>query len=222
VPVVDAFRAESARLAGVMLALDEPDFDLPTRCAPWTVAELLAHVRTATDRLTTMLAEPAPPAPQVDAAGYYRPALFEPALDAARVAAAQQEAGQLSGHALAAEFDRTWRAVVELVVGQAPDRVVRTRYGDAMLLADFLVTRVVEVGVHGLDLADALRRPPWLTEPAAVVIEGVLVAVGDGTVAGRLGWDRLTFIRKATGRARLTDAEHAEIDRHGVRWLTLG
>jgi hypothetical protein len=45
--------------------------------------------------------------------------------------------------------------------------VVRTRHSDPMLLSEFLLTRVVEVAVHGLDLADALSasrspgRKPW-------------------------------------------------------------
>ena len=32
-----------------------------------------------------------------------------------------------------------------------------------MTLADFVTTRVVEVAVHGIDLADAIGRPRWTT-----------------------------------------------------------
>ena len=46
-------------------------------------------------------------------------------------------------------------------------RIVQTRHGDAMLLTDFLTTRVVELAVHGLDVADVLEQQPWLTAPAA-------------------------------------------------------
>ncbi len=54
--VLEGLQAEGARLAAVMLDLGEDDFRRSTPCVPWTVAELLAHVLVATDRLPTMLA----------------------------------------------------------------------------------------------------------------------------------------------------------------------
>lgn len=50
------------------------------------------------------------------------------------------------------------------------DRLVRTRHGDAMLLRDFMVTRVVELAVHRPDLADALDGPPWTHDSAVEVV----------------------------------------------------
>ncbi len=82
------------------------------------------------------------------------------------------------GHALAIDFDQTWRRQYERVVVASPRRVVRTRHGDLMLLGDFLVTRVVELGVHGLDLAAALDRAPWLTPQAAGVVAELLMVAG--------------------------------------------
>jgi uncharacterized protein (TIGR03083 family) len=219
-PAEAAFRAEVERLGEVMSTLDEADLRRPTRCAPWSVHDLLAHVRTATGRLTVMLAEPPPPAADVDAAGYYRAERFLPAEDSERVRSAQDQAAA-EGLAIITDYDRTWRAVVELVATQPPDRPVRTRHGDAMRLDEFLVTRVVELGLHGLDLADALGRAPWLTDPAAEVIERLLL--GDARSAyGAYGWDRLTLIAKATGRAPLRPEERAKLDRRGVRRLALG
>ncbi|MFB9238805.1 maleylpyruvate isomerase N-terminal domain-containing protein [Plantactinospora siamensis] len=232
-----AFAAEAARLAEVMLALPEADFARPTGCAPWTVAELLAHVRTATGRLLDMLARPAPDRAEVDAAGYYGPSKFAAATDAARITGARREAATVpSGHALAEDFDRVWLAVRAAVVGQRGDRVVVTRHGDPMALDEFLRTRVVELGVHGLDLAAALDRAPWLTPAAAAVIERLLLgdaAAADAAPAGParvdvaapyadLGWDRLTFIAKATGRSPIDPGERAAVDRLGLRWLSFG
>lgn len=96
-------------------------------------------------------------------------------------------------------------------------RVVRTRHGDAMALAEFLVTRVVEVGVHGLDLAAALGREPWLTPAAAEVATALLT--GGRDVPAELGWDRLTLVGRTTGRVPLTDRERAVLDAAGVRRL---
>jgi hypothetical protein len=60
----------------------------------------------------------------------------------------------------------TWQQVDRLCRAEPEGRVVRTRHSDPMLLSEFLLTRVVEVAVHGLDLADALGREPVTREEA--------------------------------------------------------
>jgi uncharacterized protein (TIGR03083 family) len=213
--VDEAFRAECERLTAALRGLSPADFDRPTRCTPWTVAELLAHVRTATGRLITMLAEPAPATVDRDAAGYYRPDLFAESVNDSRIDRAQQEAAAVTGPELVEDFNATWRAVQAQVSASDPGRLVRTRHGDGMRLYDFLATRVVEVGVHGLDLADALGAEPWTTDPAVELICSLLGPE-------RFGWEPITHVRKATGRLPLSASERAAVDRLGVRWLPLG
>ncbi|WP_189048261.1 maleylpyruvate isomerase N-terminal domain-containing protein [Micromonospora sonchi] len=260
-----AFRDECARLGEVLGTLDPADLDRPTRCVPWTVAELLAHVRTGAGRLADMLAAPAPARAEVDAAGYFGMAKFTPQVDAARIEAARVEAAQVetarmeaarvetaqletagieagrveateveagrgrsgqggrcpgAGWAPAADFDRAWRATLAAVGTHSPDRVVRTRHGDAMTVTEFLRTRVVEVGVHGLDLAAALDRPPWLTATAGRVIADLLT--GGRSLPAELGWDRLTLIAKATGRIPATPAERTALAHAGLPTLSFG
>lgn len=142
---------------------------------------------------------------------------------AARIALAQEYAAeQVNGAGLVQGFDATWQEVDRLCGAESAGRVVRTRHGDPMLLSEFLVTRVVEVAVHGLDLADALERDSWLTPQAADVVQNLLLG-SDGAVAlEQLGWSQLLFLRKATGRDPITEEETAEVDRLGIRWLTLG
>ncbi|OKI60656.1 maleylpyruvate isomerase family mycothiol-dependent enzyme [Micromonospora sp. CB01531] len=216
-----AFRDECGRLEEVLRGLAEADLDRPTPCPPWAVRDLLAHVSTGAGRLVDMLAAPAPERAEVDAAGYFGAAKFTPEVDSARIDSARREARQLAGVAEVADgFARAWRAADAAVAAQPPGRLVRTRHGDAMTLTEFLRTRVVEVGVHGLDLADALDRRPWLTPTAAQVVADLLTngrPVPDG-----LGWDPLTLVRKATGRAPLTDRERTLVDRSGFRWLSFG
>ncbi|MFU8849375.1 maleylpyruvate isomerase N-terminal domain-containing protein [Micromonospora sp. SL1-18] len=213
------FRDECARLEEVLRGLDEADLDRPTPCPPWAVRDLLAHVRTGAGRLVDMLAAEQPERAEVDAAAYFGAAKFAPEVDSARIDSARREARELPGVPEVADgFAGAWRAADAAVAAQPPGRLVRTRHGDAMTLTEFLRTRVVEVGVHGLDLADALDRPPWLTPTAAEVIANLLTAgrpVPDG-----LGWDPLTLVRKATGRAALTHRERTLIDRAGIRWLS--
>ncbi|MBQ1049764.1 maleylpyruvate isomerase N-terminal domain-containing protein [Micromonospora sp. C51] len=226
--VRSAFYDECERLGAVLRTLDRSDLDRPTRCAPWTVADLLAHVRTGAGRLADMLAATAPGPAQVDAAGYFGAAKFLPQVDAARIAAAQGEVSaggveplaERTGAMLDADFDRTWRATLTAVDAHPADRVVRTRHGDAMTVTEFLRTRVVEVGVHGLDLAEALNRPPWLTPTAAQVIAELLTG-GQALPVG-LGWDRLTLIRKATGRSPRSLVEQHALDTAGIRLLAFG
>ncbi|MFF0123399.1 maleylpyruvate isomerase N-terminal domain-containing protein [Micromonospora arida] len=215
-----AFSAECTQLTEILAELVDADLDRPTDCPPWTVRELIAHIRTGVGRLADMLAAPAPPRPEVDAAGYFGRAKFTAQVDADRIAGGRQDALQVGRAALATELDRAWRTTDVAVAAAPTDRVVRTRHGDAMLLTEFLRTRVVEVGVHGLDLAAALGRPPWLTPQASAVIADLLTG-GKPTPAG-LRWDELTLIRKTTGRAALTAPEQAAIAAAGFRWLAFG
>ena len=69
----EAFGAESRRLSEVVTGLDDAAFTQPTPCEPWTVADLVYHVRMTMGRLPGMLAAPDPAgADLVTAAGYYR------------------------------------------------------------------------------------------------------------------------------------------------------
>jgi uncharacterized protein (TIGR03083 family) len=204
--ILQALTAESdALLAG----LPADRWDAPTRCEPWNVGELLAHVRVAVGRVTDALAQPAPASATVSAVDYYRPdARFSPAANADRVATAQAQAVP---DGLAA-FRQTVASVVAACAAQPPGRTIRTRHGDPMLLSEFLITRVVEVAAHGFDLADAAGVPSWLSPPAAAVLQDLLLG------AGRRAPDPDHFLRAATGRA----ADPALLDRLSARRLALG
>ncbi|MFK3984016.1 maleylpyruvate isomerase N-terminal domain-containing protein [Micromonospora sp. NPDC050397] len=221
--VLDVLQGETEQLAGAMSGLPEPDWDRPTACTPWRVRDLLAHVRVVLAWLPEMLAAEAPEHAEVSATAYYRPDdRFAPETNARRIKLAQDHAAaRVSGDALVEDFTATWQRVDQLCRAEPPDRVVRTRHGDLMLLTEFLRTRVVEVAVHGLDLASALDRRPWLTGPAAELVTELLVGPNGLAPLGDLGWDRVTFLRKATGRAPIDDAESERINRLGLRWLTL-
>ncbi|MEV4622184.1 maleylpyruvate isomerase N-terminal domain-containing protein [Asanoa sp. NPDC049573] len=216
-----AFRAEAARLASSLGGLADAQWARPTGCPPWNVAGLLGHVVTVIAWVPGMLAAPAPVAASVSAVDYYRAGeRFSPPVNAARVALGLSRAsGAGSATALLAEFDRTWRSVADLCAAEAPGRVVLTRHGDAMTLTDFLVTRIVEVGIHGLDLAAALDRPPWLTPATAEVLTDLLLDEDADARLAEVGLDRTTFLRKATGRLSFGPGER---ERLAPRSLALG
>lgn len=221
--VLDAFETEAEAFSRELARLPEAAWDRPTRCAPWSTRELLGHVCVVLDRVRDMIEGQAPEVPDVSAAEYYRPdRRFSTATNAARIELGRDRAGRhRSGTSLVADFTRTWRKAEELCRTEPERRVVRTRHGDAMLLADFMLTRVFEVTVHGIDLADALGRETWLTPPAAdLLLE--LLAGPDTRGVTELGWSHARFLRKATGREPLDPEESFRIARLGITWLALG
>ena len=222
---VDAFGAEAGRLSEQVLGADETAFARGSRCPPWSVGELLYHVRIGAGRLPGMLAEPEPAdGPLISAAGYFRPGeRFSPGVNDDRIAAAQRGAAALgTGAAVARDFDRAWRESWAKVGQAGQARVVRTRHGDRMLLSEFLRTRVLELAVHGLDLAAGLARPPWMTDAAARVVAELLLPAGAiARLLDESGWDQVTLIAKATGRLPLTVADATLIERHNPRRLCL-
>jgi hypothetical protein len=197
------------------------------------VGELFWHVINGAGRVCGMLAEPEPePEPEpaggglVTGAGYYQAdRRFSAATNADRIATAQRGAAGLSPDGLRAAFDRAWRSALADAGAMPPGRRVRTRHGDVMLLTEFMRTRVLELAVHGLDLAAGLGRDPWLTEPAAGLVAELILpgpANAAGTLRQRLGWDRAALLAKATGRSPLTAAEGQAVQDAGLRWLALG
>jgi uncharacterized protein (TIGR03083 family) len=235
--VLEAFACEAQSLAAGLARVPDAAFSRVSPCPPWTAGELVRHVATGAGRVCGMLAELEPPAAGlVSAAGYYQAdRRFSAATNADRIAAAQRDAAGRAPAQLRADFDRAWRAAAADAGAAAPGRRVRTRHGDTMLLTDFMRTRVLELAVHGLDLAAGSGQPPWLTGRAAGVVEELILpgdgggggddGEGGGGAAGlrrQLGWDRVTLIAKATGRSPLTGAERDAVTAAGLRWLALG
>ena len=225
-PIDEAFGAEGRQLSRVLAGLDDAAFARPTGCAPWTVAELAYHVRMTMGRLPGMLAVPEPAGPDlVSAAGYYRAdRRFSTATNTGRVESAQRGAAGLAGAtARARDFEIARRQAELALRDAAPGRVVATRHGDRMLLTEFPRTRVLELAVHGLDLAAALDREPWMTAQAAQVTEDLLLSpAAAGRLRAETGWDRVGLIARLTGRHPATPAETGLIQSAGIGRLALG
>jgi len=224
-PAVDAFATEAGRLTEIISGVDDAALDRASPCPPWTVRELLCHVRIGVGRVPVMLAEPEPPpGPLIDAPGYYRPdQRFSPAVNDDRIATAQRAAvGAGPAAQLARELDQTWRDAWALMRGAPQGRVVRTRHGDRMLFTEFVRTRVLELAVHGLDLAAGLDRTPWLTGAAAAVVEELVLPAGSAALREEAGWDQTTLVAMATGRLPFGPSDAALMERHGLRRLALG
>jgi uncharacterized protein (TIGR03083 family) len=224
--IIEAFGAESDLLCGVLAGLDDAAFARASGCPPWTVADLAYHVRMTIGRLPGMLDGPEPAGlGLVSAAGYYRAdQRFSDATDDDRILSAQRGAAALPDAAARARDFAAARSHAWTVLGAAPPgRVVRTRHGDRMLLSEFLRTRVFELAVHGLDLAAALGREPWMTSLGAELTgELLLPAAAGARLRADAGSDQVTVIAKLTGRCPATSAESTLIEALGGQRLALG
>jgi uncharacterized protein (TIGR03083 family) len=210
---------ECARVAEELSGLTEPDYATPTRCPPWDVKELAAHVWNALDRLPSFLADPEPPAATADAVTYWRS--YDPIADGASIVdrSAAIAARFADGAELARSFSEHWRECVEAARVADPGRIVRTRVAD-IRLDEFVATRVLEAAVHGLDLARALGREPWITPAAAEVTVAILRSLLDADPPTQ--WDDVAFIEIGTGRRVPDDAELDQLGPMASRLPLLG
>jgi uncharacterized protein (TIGR03083 family) len=215
--VVDVLAAECEAVTTLLLDLDEHDFHRPTRCPPWDVRHLTAHLYRDFERIPIALAHPARQQPDTDRVGYWRS--YDPATNQQRTQAraAAIAARYATGRRLARSFHTLWRDALGQATRVDHDQVVVT-WGPVMRLEDFLATRIVEIAVHGLDLTDALARSPVLTPAAGQAVVEVLYALLGAGLPGELGWNQVVFIDKATGRAELTDAERDRLGNLATRF----
>lgn len=230
--VEPALGAEVTALEEVLLGLSESEVMLPTRCAPWDVAALSVHTVGSLNQVLVALDQGRPGVSEgsVSAAGYYVPEVrFSPEVNAARVAGAVERASRREDAAEPGRVLRgTWDALAGRLPGEPVDRRIVTRHGDPMLLTDYLVTRVVEVVLHGLDLADALGREPWTSGAALDVVRGVLFGSADPEELRRVlpqevgqRGPSLAAVRAVTGRSG-SEVDRAVLTAAGVRLLALG
>ncbi|MEZ0067848.1 uncharacterized protein (TIGR03083 family) [Streptacidiphilus sp. MAP12-20] len=146
-----ALRAQAEAIRSVVVPLDDAQLALPTRLGSWTVGELVAHLATCLDALQRFLAAPDDGQPARTLADWAAGTRTSAALIA-------EDAEE---RAAAGDPRRTFVASVEgalavLDADYGPEQRLVYRRG-AMLLDDYIVTRLVETVVHADDLADALK-----------------------------------------------------------------
>ncbi|MFI6419115.1 sterol carrier family protein [Streptomyces sp. NPDC050842] len=210
----------------------------PTRLGEWTVRELAAHVTMALGAVARNLDEPEPTKRELTLLDW-------PLATATEAASIDEDTRAIDAADLPALYAGTAARYEEALAAAAEERLVPTRFG-VMTLADFLVTRTVELVVHTDDLnaatgagipydrqalaacvrllADALaaKAPGGAVEvripPYAVVqcVEGPRHT--RGTPPNVVETDPLTWIRLATGRAEwATEKEAARVSASGER-----
>ncbi|MGW7440924.1 sterol carrier family protein [Streptomyces sp. NPDC054849] len=234
-----AVTAQFGHVADAVAELTPEQLARPSGLGDWSVADLAAHIAWIADSLAAGLARP--PAVVAELSAVEWP--FATASLAGKISEAAKET--LTGAPLPELFDRAATRMAEALAANPGDRVLHLWIGD-MTLADFMVTRTVELVVHtddlnraaGLDvpierqalaactrlLADALafKAPGGSVEvrvpPFAVVqcVEGPRHT--RGTPPNVVETDPLTWIRLATGRTAWAEAlDGARVGASGER-----
>ncbi|MFJ2162328.1 sterol carrier family protein [Streptomyces sp. NPDC087856] len=236
-----AVQAQFGNVRKAVATLTPDQLALPTRLGDWTVRELVAHIGMALTAIHRSLDRPAPPAQDVVLLDwpFGTSASSEAIADFTRTLAADHPDLDV----YLADIDRS---LGELLDTHPGTRLLETNVG-ALPLADYLVTRTVELVVHtddlnaavpGLDipydrqalaactrlLADALaaKAPGGSTEVRVPPYAVVQCVEGPrhtrGTPPNVVETDPLTWLRLATGRTRWKDAvEEAKVSASGER-----
>lgn len=160
----------------------------------WNLRELIGHTSRAISTVSEYLAAPEPTAATVHSASEYLEVVLRRQGDdeaiALRGRAAAQQLGDDPSSAVAALVAPAIRAVD----AADPDRLVTVGGGVAMPLDEYLRTRVFELTVHGVDIADATGLE-W-TPPTAHLIDALHLAAVNAS-ARHQGLEALRYL---TGR----------------------
>lgn len=192
-----AFEEGAATLLRTLRAITPGLWDRRAALGEWSTRELAAHTLRAFVTIEGYLA--APPATDrvlADAAEYYATALSDPTAHQGVAARARQAGRQLIDPV--GEAEATIERVLAQIAATADDEPVNTFAGQ-ITLAEYLATRVVEVGVHTLDLQRATGQRAELHPDTAAVVLSVLIQLTSP----------VPVILALTGRVPLPDSFNA-------------
>jgi uncharacterized protein (TIGR03083 family) len=208
---VTALHDESRALSAVLQQLDPGDFGRPTNCPPWNLDELVIHIAMSIHVGDDELPAASPQSGVMTAAGYYRrPERDTPHYRQSNVDRTKEAASDvLAGTTAARWFDEVAQDTVQRLSRLDLGRLVQIPGCGPMKLADWVVTRVISVAAHGLDVALTLGLEPWTTRPALDVTCPVLISLLGAQPPAQLGWDDRTLLAAGTGRRALTSPERA-------------
>lgn len=199
-PVEGVVLAECEAIASALNLIDgDAAFSAESNCPPWTLKELVVH--TWQTILLPRAFRTAGDGQPKTAADWYRrseretPEYRTRNVDQARAAAAAFTTGAEALTALVA------------AAGQFEDRIahenlrglIATPSVSPIALHDYVVTRVVSVAVHGLDIAISIGAEPFTTRAALDLTCGVLEELLR-TSRAKLGWTEHELLAWGTGR----------------------
>jgi uncharacterized protein (TIGR03083 family) len=217
-----ALSEESRALSAVLQGLDTEDWARLTNCPPWDLQELVVHIGASLGLNG--------PLPTAEAAGglmsasdyYRRPERATSAYRQRNVEQTQQFAARvLTATSAVSWFEEVTLDTITTLSGDDPNRVVSISGKGTMRLEEWVVTRVISVAAHGLDIALTLERPAWTVPSALQVMRPVFESLLQQQLPAPLDWDDLTFLAVATGRRALSESERRVLGRSAARFPLL-
>lgn len=210
-----ALELQCKELVTLVGELDEADWDRPTRCPGWTVKELVAHCEGMLDRLVGENTIEVDGSPEIDRVGYYGydpdgpregddPSKTFSEVIAERVV---EEVSGRSGEELRAAISGAASRAIRDVGSVPPERVIKRSGHPRMTYGEFIASRVLEFGVHTMDIGHATMRGERVHPDAVPVITGILHGLLGEPLPVGMGWDDKTFILTGTGRRALEPNE---------------
>lgn len=147
----------------------------------WNLRELIGHASRAISTVSDYLAAPEPAASTVQSAGEYLEVALRQQGDDAAIARRGTTAAQWLGDDPAGALAVLAGDAMRAVDAADPNRLVTVGSdgGVAMPLQEYLRTRVFELTVHGVDIADAASLA-W-TPPSAHLIDALHLAAVNAT-----------------------------------------
>ena len=148
--LLEDLRMESEVLLMVLEALDTSQCDELTEAAPWTIKDHVAHLAFFDDQQRLAIVDP----PLFAAGARQALSLSTSLVDVARDTYADEEAGEVF------EWFETSRADLlhTFKACNSSDRL--EWFGPSMSVASAVTARLMETWAHGVDITDALGRPP--------------------------------------------------------------
>jgi uncharacterized protein (TIGR03084 family) len=237
--VLADLRAEGNALDAVVAGLDDAGWRRPTPAAGWTIAHQIAHLAWTDDQAMRAATDPDGFAHWV--AGVQELTLVD---DAA-------EAGAATAPGSLLDRWRTGRAALTERLAALPDGTRLPWFGPPMSVASMATARLMETWAHGLDVTDALGRPPSVSarlrhvahlgvrtrdfafgqhglqapaEPFRVELtapDGALWAWGPEDAAQRVTGPALDFCLRVTQRRHRADLVLRAVGPDADRWLDL-
>jgi uncharacterized protein (TIGR03083 family) len=161
-------------------------YNRPSLLAEFSVRGLAGHLLRAVTSVEGYLDRPPPDEKgrraAISAAEYYATVIGDESDINSDVQRAVRERGEEAAPNRAEEFPALWAAAAERLrarlADSPPDRFMQVYGGLVLILDDYLVTRLIELVVHGDDLAASLDvKPPSLSAAATGLAITTLVEV---------------------------------------------
>lgn len=166
----------------------------------WTVRDLFVHASRAASTITTYASSGAERTLH-SAAEYYLSVLDAQDLHDAVAERARTQAAEIDEPI--PEYLARVFAEAEQTLQRTPAAQVLDTRGGGITLEDYLPTRVVELVVHGIDIADSLEVRPEVPDTAMSV---TLETLADLCALRADVLDPATLVRTLTGRGTLPEA----------------